>query len=412
MPMRTELHKIFHNAPLSEYLAEIDQKIRSEIAAKPDDAILELNEAEYRRYLFEKHKIDVPSIDFDSLQMDSDIERVTLGPSHYLHARGANNTRDAVKCYLPYSGDIALIKYRPSSFIAWTCDVAIGAEAVILYVAVQAYNPETIRNDIDIIVGNFRKLFESLVQDLLSFNPGLPGFIEQELARRKQGIHQKGELLSSVGIPLKRRDSLPDTYDVPVLQPRKRITPRPTEEADKRASEPALDDAMYQEILQVMHDTGVLFERMPSLYRNKREEEIRDLFLFQLEGRFEGPATGETFHKSGKTDIYLPYKDSRVFIAECKFWAGQHKYLTECIPQLLGYLTWRNSKAAIVLFVRQKGFSRILDTVKQETPKHSNYSGFVDEKDETWINYRFHLVDDPEREVRLAVLLFHTPASL
>lgn len=43
-------------------------------------------------------------------------------------------------------------------------------------------------------------------------------------------------------------------------------------------------------------------------------------------------------------------------------------------------------------------------------PMHT--SGFVDEKDETWINYRFHLVDDPEREVRLAVLLFHTPASL
>jgi len=35
----------------------------------------------------------------------------------------------------------------------------------------------------------------------------------------------------------------------------------------------------------------------------------------------------------------------------------------------------------------------------------------VSERDATWLNYRVHLDEDANREVKLAVLLFHFPTG-
>lgn len=131
--------------------------------------------------------------------------------------------------------------------------------------------------------------------------------------------------------------------------------------------------------------------------------------LLILEPNFEGAATGETFNKSGKTDILLRHEGKNVFIAELKYWHGKKGFL-ETISQLLGYLTWRDSKAAVVMFVRNKDFMAVLETAKDSISEHENYLGFVNEQEEGWYSYRFHLNGDKNREVKLAVMLFHIPA--
>ena len=67
----------------------------------------------------------------------------------------------------------------------------------------------------------------------------------------------------------------------------------------------------------------------------------------QLNGNYEGQAAGETFNYQGKTDILIRSGDRNIFIAERKFWNGPAKP-TKTIDQLLGYLSWRDSKAAIL----------------------------------------------------------------
>ncbi|MFT7412575.1 MAG: hypothetical protein ACI9J4_000937 [Paraglaciecola sp.] len=127
-----------------------------------------------------------------------------------------------------------------------------------------------------------------------------------------------------------------------------------------------------------------------------------------LEPNFNGSATGETFNKTGKTDILLRHENSNVFIGECKFWRGQKSFLAT-ISQLLGYLTWRDSKAAVIMFVPNKDFSSAVDIAKSSVNEHSNFIKFVNEKDETWFNYEFHLNGDRNRSVKIAVMLYHTP---
>lgn len=209
-------------------------------------------------------------------------------------------------------------------------------------------------------------------------------------------------------MPVKKRGDLPETYTIPTPEFRKSVNVEPQVTEVGYKLEPTLPDSVYEDILQTIHDVGKTFERLPSTYRSKDEEALRDHLLLYLEPRYEGSATGETFNSTGKTDILIRHENSNAFIAECKFRTGQKGYL-ETITQLLGYLTWRDSKSAVVMFVRNKDLSSVLQTAEEVTPNHSNYLGFGDKKEDTWFNYRFHINDDRNREVKLGVLFFHIP---
>jgi hypothetical protein len=104
------------------------------------------------------------------------------------------------------------------------------------------------------------------------------------------------------------------------------------------------------------------------------------------------------FNKSGKTDILLRYETSNVFIAECKFWSGP-KGLLKAIDQLFAYLTWRDSKAALVLFVRNQDFTSVLESIKQTIPTHAQFIRHVLDVHESWFEYRLSFPGDPGREV-------------
>ena len=95
-----------------------------------------------------------------------------------------------------------------------------------------------------------------------------------------------------------------------------------------------------------------------------REEDLRQHFLVQLNGQYEGQASGETFNFEGKTDILIRAEGRNVFIAESKFWRGPES-LRETIDQLLGYASWRDTKTAILIFNRQKNFSEVLAKIPE-----------------------------------------------
>ena len=118
--------------------------------------------------------------------------------------------------------------------------------------------------------------------------------------------------------------------------------------------------------------------------------------------------TGETFNKSGKTDILIRHEKKNVFVAECKFWSGAKNHHAT-IDQILSYLTWRDSKAAIVYFVPGKAIAPALAQIESTTSAHKEFKRLVSRPDESWFNFGFHLSGDEARAVQLAVLCFHFP---
>lgn len=82
---------------------------------------------------------------------------------------------------------------------------------------------------------------------------------------------------------------------------------------------------------------------------------------------------GEVFNYQGKTDILIRVEDRNVFIGECKTWGGP-KAITDGLAQLLGrYMTWRDTKAALVHFVREGALSEIIPKAVRKIEEHTHF---------------------------------------
>jgi len=100
---------------------------------------------------------------------------------------------------------------------------------------------------------------------------------------------------------------------------------------------------LYESILQDVFSMAVMMERSPTVFRHMEEEDLRNILICMLNTNYRGEVAGEVFNYTGKSDILIRKDDKSVFIAECLIWRGQ-QYLSGKIDQLLGYLTWRDTK--------------------------------------------------------------------
>lgn len=167
-----------------------------------------------------------------------------------------------------------------------------------------------------------------------------------------------------------------------------------------------MPETQYEQALAVLRNARNALERTPSMTANLDEEKIRDLLLVLLNAQFEGAAAGEVFNAAGKTDILIRTGDRNVFIAECKIWGGLAKFRA-ALEQLLSYLTWRDTKAALLLFIRSGVPTTVITKSIAEIRKHENYKRTRDTaEDGERYDFVLHANGDPNREIRLAFLPF------
>lgn len=173
--------------------------------------------------------------------------------------------------------------------------------------------------------------------------------------------------------------------------------------------DPFLSEKVYQDILECLRRTLRRLEQKPDLFAKFGEVDIRDYIMIGLEDRFESTTlTRESFNKHGKTDILLKHTDStNIFVAECKIWTGE-KGMLEAIDQLMGYLTWRDSKAALLLFCRTKDFSSILRTIATATARHPNFLKSTGSDESSFSNIFCH-PDDVNKHIFLEIVAAHFP---
>ncbi|XEG75292.1 hypothetical protein QA447_14005 [Pseudomonas sp. abacavir_1] len=164
----------------------------------------------------------------------------------------------------------------------------------------------------------------------------------------------------------------------------------------------------YDVTLACIDSVGKMFERLPSTYSGKDEEGLRDHMLVSLEAAVSGSVTGETFNKRGKTDILVRNEGNTCFVGECKFWTGPSGFAST-IDQLLSYLSWRDNFSAVIMFVRNKDFTSVIQKANESAQSHARYIQKVSQTTETWSNFVFSHPDDPQRTVRVALMLYNLP---
>jgi len=405
--------KLYAGTYFDGFADEHRKIILNEINNQNDAYILNVNVDDYTAYLKQKYSLDTPQFYFEDVYVDS-VERdipSSWFPREFFVDEGTTIRREVIVYHIPYSGDTSLLALRPNPFTYMTFNANFDSRLQCLLIEVVNFYGETsrIKQRYDESVSHLNSNYGYLRANCEAFNDDLESYIKSSINHRKQQLLKKNDLLESLGVPIKKKDNVPDTFAIPNPKLKEKIVVKPVVSQNDFKPEPALDDNNFRKILKIINDVGKNFERLPSTYKDKSEEDIRDHILLILDPNFElGSAGGETFNKIGKTDISLRYDSSVVFVAECKYWKGEKVFL-KTIDQLLGYLTWRNSRVAIINFVQNKEFSDVLETIKNSIQTHANFIKALQPTDETWFNYKFHLNGDRNRELDLAVISFHLP---
>ncbi|MCX6233657.1 MAG: hypothetical protein NT175_02890 [Bacteroidetes bacterium] len=407
--------KIYAEDTTSNLISSKHAEIKDRIDNESESYILNVGETQYIEHLRSQFHIDFPEIHTDKVYVDTyekeipgnrfPVEFMIMDKSKYFK-------KDIIVYHIPYTGNIDLLRFRPNTFTSVIgIEIPIDSRTQTIKLEfINFYNDaEKIKRAYNERLGYLFSCFNFLKQEIEAYNSGLESFIRSTLLGRRQQLLKKNDFLSSLGVPLKKNPSTSETFAIPkpVLREKISIKPVVTEKGFK--PEPTLDNDNYINILKIINDVGKNFERLPSVYAKKGEEDLRDHILLTLDPNFEfGSASGETFNKTGKTDILLRYDSSVVFVAECKFWSGEKKFL-ETIDQLLGYLTWRDSKTSVVVFVQNKDMTAVVETAKEATKKHGSFIRELAASDTSWFNYIFSLPTDKNKEIKMAVQLFHIP---
>ena len=138
---------------------------------------------------------------------------------------------------------------------------------------------------VDIYAGQLRQVVQFYSAPLAQ----LPAALDttQLIRERREKLLQDRGTVENLGFPLRRRSGVPGTYVSPEVK--RRIIPQlPPVSTRPYMPEPTLDLAEYEHILSVVSNMVVVMERSPRAFKDMGEEDLRQHFLVQLNGQYEG----------------------------------------------------------------------------------------------------------------------------
>lgn len=314
---------------------------------------------------------------------------------------------------LPFTGDKALWTCQPSQFTFnppcgdvlsdRTSDLQ-GTLKIKFGYYQEDFIGDNVNKEIESILSDLDRYLAIIESDIEKHNKLLKQQIQQQVKARRVRINAIFNQAKAIQVPLKRREDAPDISSLSVTRRKVSVLSDHTSNSEKSY---AISDQAYLEILSLIRHQCASYERTPQTYQVHDEEELRDILLAQLNGQFEGQATGETFRGEGKTDICIEANNRAAFVAECKVWQGE-KAVLDAIDQLLGYLTWRDVKIALVIFNKKvAGFIGIQKKILEIIHSHPSFISVETTNGGTEWHVRLRSNDDEECFIEMHVFLIN-----
>ena len=251
-------------------------------------------------------------------------------------------------------------------------------------------------------IDRIEAILQQIEADTYNWESQLYDLLRQEIETRRNNCLAMQETSRLLGVPTEDDSADTTTYTVPIprRQPRKSVTPPRTREPSN--AEPRISDEDFASIISDIHSTLASFERLPQGRVGAPEEHLRNEIIAALQP--QGPATGESYSKRGKSDIYLPHSGNAVFLAECKWWRGRKAFAEEALPQLLDrYVIWRDTHTAMILFIGNKNATAVINKAVGAIRSHPRFVSDAESIGDVQ-TFRLHHDGDEARLVRIALV--------
>ena len=368
-----------------QYYSELFDSIKLKIASESDNFIITQPTEDLIKY-YTSNCINPVEFDFDreeSLDHQKYIKTIYANQREWGYQNEGDLQMECEKVVvkipiLPNKDINQIISLRTNSIsISVTPDFKVSNNHILIEVEIKGYGFNLSNEEISTRILStkdfIRNHFHSKNSAINSENEKLISRLTQFIEDRKQKLDADkkriGDLINLVKIPLARKDdALIKKIHIDKQPFVKRLKPQTKEEDYQLDREKVID------IIKLIDNQCLQFEKTPKTYEPFGETNLRDLILANLNSIFEGKATGETFNNKGKTDIYLNIDKGNILVSECKFYGGEKLY-HDTIEQLLGYLTWRQNYGIMISFCKQKNFSKIIQDAETIIKKHASFEG-------------------------------------
>jgi hypothetical protein len=404
----------YRGGELRDALEGQRQKMRRAIDAEPEENLLQADVDEWVAALAHHFAIACPELRKENITRDPpadttvDVSRDQMRAiTNFEAARRYPGYRHVI--HVPFEGEADVLKFKPNTFSTSGPPRGRVRDGELIFTI---EHPRDQAIDIDAqahsLIAWTEKYLGFAQQDIDVFNAGLEQEAKQVIQTRRRFVEQRDAQLAKSTIPVRRPgESGTKTYlaDVLVRRPAP-LLPRTRADDKPPKLEPALPDEAFDHILGVIRKQCLHIEQNPRTYVPMGEEDRRNVILSALTTHYDG-FTAETDNQGGHTDILARQEGRNVFICECKFWSGQDGF-TKTIDQLFGYTGWRDTKLAIVMFVREKGLTAILKKAKTTLAEHPQFISWKDAAGQTELRAEMSWPGDPERRADLNVFFAHT----
>lgn len=404
------MERLFSETSWFDVERGVRKGLEGEVNAWDGDQLLNKPIDDLCKFFVDKYRIDIPVLNRNEIKKDYEYTQVDVSRDPWYTTDDqdgpvyVNGFR--IEITVPFAGNASAFSYQPTTGTLNQPRAHINQKKKHLILVITDTNLEedVVLQKINSTLDKIDNYLTNLCEGATKLNSELDSIARQCIEVRRSELEKNRKLFASLPFKLKQRDDSLKTHEVP--QERRTIKLKLGQTSSQ--SYQSLDETDYERILKVIENMTRVMEYSPDAFVKMREEVLRWHFLVQLNGHYEGQATGETFNYEGKTDILIRSEGKNIFIAECKYWSGPKK-LTETINQLLGYTSWHDTKVAVIVFNRNKDFTNVLNSIKSTTKEHPNCKRELDQRSETSFRFIFSHRDDLNREMILTVMAFDVP---
>jgi hypothetical protein len=403
---------------LTNYLDQRLAAMRDAVNRVPEEHAAQADADAWAEALGEAYEVLPPQLGESWMDRPAETE-VDVSHEHFLRAIDDPSTPTYIPgwratFHIPFEGDAEVFRHKTSTYTTVLCDGAVRGSELVHTVEYPHDRPM----DLDAEATRWRQDVEKWLgwatDTIKDYQRRFRDEARLAIAQRRARIAAQREQLAKtktpIGPPEERNKVSISEAIVRKPSPVPRLRASREAPASRIELEPALQDEVFEHILEVLRDTGAGMESAPGTYGAMGEEDRRNVFSNNLNTHYRGQAAAEAFHRAGHTDILVTDENKCLFIAECKIWHGP-KSLTRAIDQLFGYAAWRDTKTALVIFVGEQGFTDVVARARETLAEHPQFNEWQEGGGESESRATMTWPGDPAREIDLALTLFHIPSA-
>jgi hypothetical protein len=379
----------------------------------PADHVVPADEEAWAEALAERYRVDAPILHPENMWQDQPQE-VGVDVSHDWQRAVMPGERAVIPGYrigihIPFDGDHGVFKLQASQFSMNPPRAIVHEHELVDVVEYPHDSPPDIKAHAQGLANKVEQHLSWSRNDIDQHNASLKQTALQAIRARREQVELHHKHIAESGLPVGPPDQRDKTYIAEALV-RLPAPELPHRDEEPVQLEPVLAEKVFEHILSVIRATGEMMATSPATYADMGEEDRRQVLVAALNTHYRGHTTAEAFNFTGRTDILVRHENRNLFIGECKFWSGPQGF-SETIDQLLGYAAWRDTKLAVVMFVRQRDLTAVIEKARGNLGEHVQFVEWRNAATETELRATVSWPGDDRRHADLNVFFIHTPTT-